>query len=619
MKSKRMKLNLKNRWYYIQQYGLLAVFCFSFCLSVTAEEKLPLSRCTAEEFVFSLPFNISLKEASNRHEVFRKEIDENLMKTFSQKKGLKTWEEVNERINIIHVLSAGYTSPESSREGQDSLLARNISPKNLATAEKRGKVIGDWVVEVISNRLAQVVPLSILGDEKQLTQKDWEQLHFLATGAKVTSDFDIRQIFGMIDMFRSKKRLPNPAEKTLSEILGAKNTVELTVCYEMKPVAAAPIASVPEEKRNDQTVKAEEKGIDIVLLDGFKDYRSIIWSVLLVIVFFCALYAMFRWFAAYINSRQSLEDRFSSSDQAIRPSIRSSNLNTIAILSGKGGTGKSSIAVSLTHFLAHCGFKTLIVDMDLFTHGISIFSLADKGIESKQSLIDYFRTENAVDDIKPVLIPDGYTRDNLYLLPSLPGSSTELPDLNLAARFNDVQQFSNRFREILAKVKEKYSFDFVIIDTRGGIDFTSIGSALVAGSYIVVTETGKTSWEMGDKLLHAIRETKAKVSSESKCLGFVINKNSLPSKEIEKFLQKKWDIPFLETIPFDDQVVQFFEQTKVAVSTNAGCPFSRKILNIIETSIHTSGWNDYNNAHLQTTRKISNWFQVMKLLGVKSS
>jgi len=591
----------------------LAILCSTVFTEVTA---LP-PQCSAKQVNIIVPFDVLIKNIEKRSNIYQADLEKKLINTFDQQENLKKWDELKQRITILSFHTAGYTSPESRKEGSNSILPSYISPVNLETAKKRSSLIGKIAVQTILKQLNQTVSLTTENNEKQFSQNDWEQLHLLATGAKAKKGFNTRQIFGMVNMFRSKKKLPKAAAEIIRNILQDKNRADLTLCYEVKPIVTQVIPEKP--AKVEVPVEAETKTPEIPIVEDSIDYRSIIWSVLISIVLLITMYILFRWFASRLQSRLNLDDKFTSSDRAIRPSIRSSKLNTIAILSGKGGTGKSSIAASLTHFLAHCGFKTLIVDMDLFTHGISMFSLADTNMNKNQSIADLFTSNDSVENIKPILIPSDYTQENLYILPSLPNTSADILNLNLDSKFNDVQNFADRFKDILSAVKDKYSFDFIIIDTRGGVDLTSIGSALVAGAYIVVTETGKTSWEMGEKLIQTIKETKTKVPSESTCMGFIINKNSLPSAKIEKFLQKKWDIPFLATIPFDNQVVQFFEQTKVAVSENLGCPFSRKILDIIEKSIHTSGWNGYNNAHLKSTRKISNWFQIMKLLGIKNS
>ncbi len=54
--------------------------------------------------------------------------------------------------------------------------------------------------------------------------------------------------------------------------------------------------------------------------------------------------------------------------------------NTILVLSGKGGVGKSTVSVNLAYYLASKGYKTAILDLDV--HGPSIARMT--GIEGKK-------------------------------------------------------------------------------------------------------------------------------------------------------------------------------------------------------------------------------------------
>lgn len=45
----------------------------------------------------------------------------------------------------------------------------------------------------------------------------------------------------------------------------------------------------------------------------------------------------------------------------------------IAFLSGKGGSGKTTLALSMADLLCRCGVQTLLVDCDLSTNGATYF------------------------------------------------------------------------------------------------------------------------------------------------------------------------------------------------------------------------------------------------------
>lgn len=46
---------------------------------------------------------------------------------------------------------------------------------------------------------------------------------------------------------------------------------------------------------------------------------------------------------------------------------------SIAFLSGKGGSGKTTLALSMADLLSRCGIRTLLVDCDMSTNGATYF------------------------------------------------------------------------------------------------------------------------------------------------------------------------------------------------------------------------------------------------------
>ena len=274
-----------------------------------------------------------------------------------------------------------------------------------------------------------------------------------------------------------------------------------------------------------------------------------------------------------------------------RQAAKTSNIKSIAILSAKGGTGKTSIAVSIGYLLAHCGFKTLLVDMDLFTHGITVYTLASYPGEIAVTLTDIFTEMDNGGHIHPFLIPDSFTNDKLFILPSIDENrATGGAQVFLSKRFNNVAPFTMKLKDVLSETFANYGFDYVVIDTRGGPDHTSIGAALATGSYIVVTEADKPSWSMNRLLMHATDEMEKKTDMHARREGFIINKNVLPPGNIENFLKQKWGISHLGTIPSDIQATRCFQENKTPVSENTGCAFSEAVIGIVEKSLFSETW-----------------------------
>ncbi|MCP3927355.1 MAG: ParA family protein [Desulfobacterales bacterium] len=273
-------------------------------------------------------------------------------------------------------------------------------------------------------------------------------------------------------------------------------------------------------------------------------------------------------------------------------------MKTISIISGKGGTGKSSISVSISSLLAHCGFKTLIIDLDLFTHGLTFYSLGSSLDKISGSLSDIFMEEKNEDIIVPVIIPSEFTSGNLFILPSISNVKQSVAKSAFDNKYINLTDFRRTVDTILKNISPD-EFEYVFIDTRGGTDYTSIGSALSSDYFIVVTEADKPSWKMGDFLINSIVEAEKNEKIHSKRMGFIINKNVLPSEDIEQYLRKKWGMPHVGTIPFDKSAIKYFQENRITIEEDPGCFFSKEIHNIVRDVFVSDKWTDRNINRLE--------------------
>ena len=282
-------------------------------------------------------------------------------------------------------------------------------------------------------------------------------------------------------------------------------------------------------------------------------------------------------------------------------------MKSIAVLSGKGGTGKSTISASLGYILARCGFKTLLVDLDLFTHGITFYALAQCRKKIDFTLTDLFlktrknmETMPQADHIPCIMVPNPFTDSNLFVLPSISPENPDNMELQYDREFDNISRFRVKLKKIIEQAGNKYGFEYIIIDTRGGTDHTSTGAALTADTFIMVTEADKPSWEMGNFLMDAIDEMEIREKNDVRRAGFIINKNVLPSKSIERYLRKKWRIPHIGTIPLDRSAIRYFQENKVPVAESAACPFSREIFKIVRKIFVSEKWTDEELYELKT-------------------
>lgn len=161
----------------------------------------------------------------------------------------------------------------------------------------------------------------------------------------------------------------------------------------------------------------------------------------------------------------------------------------ISICNQKGGTGKTTTSVNLSHALSTKGKKVLLVDLDPqgnATSGVGI----NKNIIEK-SVYDVLLNKLTV---KEALIPQVYP--NLDIVPcniSLTGAEIEL--VGALSR-------ETRLRKALSAIKEEY--DFIFIDSPPSLGLLTLNSLVASGSIIIPIQCEFYALEGVTQLLQTI-------------------------------------------------------------------------------------------------------------------
>lgn len=234
----------------------------------------------------------------------------------------------------------------------------------------------------------------------------------------------------------------------------------------------------------------------------------------------------------------------------------------IAISSGKGGVGKTSIAANLCLAMAEQGQRVLAMDADLGLANLDICF----GVSPTLSLLDLFDGDA---NINEVLCKGA---DGVTLLPGCSGRY----DL---ANLNESQRYS-LFRAVDSVEDD---FDALVLDTGAGIGSNAISFAAAASDVIIVANPEPTS------LADAYAFIKV-ASEEFGIKNFQVIANMvLSAKEAEEVYQKLADlcgrflnagVNFLGYIPRDSAVSKAVRSGKPLLLAHPQSPASISIKRI---------------------------------------
>lgn len=211
---------------------------------------------------------------------------------------------------------------------------------------------------------------------------------------------------------------------------------------------------------------------------------------------------------------------------------------TIAVASGKGGVGKTSIVAGLATCLAVMGKRVLCIDSDIGLRNLDIVL----GLSDKTSLdfADVLRGDCTLDR---ATVSHGEVR-NLFLL----NAPLSLPDTD-----------DTKFSSITGEANKIY--DYVFIDCAAGLGRSLRMSAIAADRAIVVTTPDMTSLRDGARTAEIFEEYSVKK------IGLVVNRVRLRllTKENSPNIDDAMDtvgIPLLGIVPEDERVITSPKYTK---------------------------------------------------------
>ena len=152
----------------------------------------------------------------------------------------------------------------------------------------------------------------------------------------------------------------------------------------------------------------------------------------------------------------------------------------IAITSGKGGVGKSSVCINLGIVLAQMGYQVCLIDVDLGLKNLDVML----GLENRV-IYDLRDVMVGICPLDIAILKDK-SENNLYLLP--------------ACKSVNIHYFKGSdLRLVVNELKQ--SFDFVFLDTPAGIESGFLYSIACADDVILVSNLDITSMQDADRVI----------------------------------------------------------------------------------------------------------------------
>lgn len=268
----------------------------------------------------------------------------------------------------------------------------------------------------------------------------------------------------------------------------------------------------------------------------------------------------------------------------------------IAIASGKGGTGKTTVAVNLAHFLAHDRQQqVLLVDCDVEEPNDALF-FADAQLTATfpvllpvpeidpqkctfcRACVDYCAF-NAITVIPPLkhaeVSPELCHSCGACLYACRDGAITEkdmhIGTINTFSLGNDLQLFEGRLNVGLATQtplirqltgKAKTSPGTIIYDAPPGTSCSVV--ATLAGADFVLLVTEPTPFG-----LHDLKLAVELARSMDKNFGIVINKADKEFGEMQQYLSEE-ALPVFATIPFDREIARQYSGSRLLIESIEG-------------------------------------------------
>lgn len=217
----------------------------------------------------------------------------------------------------------------------------------------------------------------------------------------------------------------------------------------------------------------------------------------------------------------------------------------IAVGNQKGGTGKTTTAVTLSHGLALAGYSVLLIDLD--AQG----NVADcLGLQSSNALYTLFRDyepQTRQISLKPVITPSN--RTNLDVIRSDKQTVT-------AKKLLSSIDFGEKALQDIFRIADDVNYDIIILDCAPSVDLLMTNALIVATHLIIPLRLEQLSLKGLRDMLQSLRFLRDRGETRCQLAGIVPTFFERVTKESHiqlKHLATTFQKTLMPPVPVDTQ------------------------------------------------------------------
>jgi len=251
-------------------------------------------------------------------------------------------------------------------------------------------------------------------------------------------------------------------------------------------------------------------------------------------------------------------------------------LHTVAFTSGKGGCGKTTLAVNFAHNVFQATKKVILVDFDLSNRGSTgIFSHWTAGKKGYLTLTQLIRDDNLQEDDFNSLLQ---IKEGFYLIPASSPDEEEWTEPKNVS----LKDFVNPLRDKFQRLSGFHHVPCVVLDCFCGVDILTTAGAALANDTVLVNEPDIVTFTGALNLLNHLKRSLAKLERQPS-IHFVVNrvKSNQTIKELtllyRKNLEEEVNEVVLAHFPYNERLFKNFGRYPFFAELLPGSLFVRKI------------------------------------------